>query len=145
MDHSFTFFVLVVAVLGFFIDELASVAKQYWKNNFLRHCGLMMFIGIMGFAYQPSIKQLLTLLLKYTAVFSSALSSMMPHFKYKVLVALGLIQSTYVLTTVGLFILCFYIAKRSLYSYWHVVLWAVWLITVTVFLSVIHVPTLFQN
>lgn len=144
MDHTFTFFVLGVAILGFFIDEFASIAKQYWKNNFLRHGGLMMFIGIMGFAYQPSIKQLLTLLLKFTSAFSLAISSVMPLFRYKVLIALGLIQITYVSCFVGMFLLCFYIAKRDLYPFWQIVLWATWLTIGTIFISVIHIPTLFH-
>lgn len=144
MDHRFTFFVLITALIGFFIEELSKAAKQYWKNQFLRHSGLMMFIGIMGFAYQSSIKQLLTLFLKFTSISSSFIASQLIFFPKKVLLSLAVMQSMMSIVILGCFLLIYYIAKRKLYVFWSHVLWALWLSIGAMYISVVDVNTLFQ-
>lgn len=145
MDHRFTFFVLVTALIGFFIDELSKAAKQYWKNQFLRNSGLMMFIGIMGFAYQASIKQLLTLLLRFTSVSSSLLVKYIPFFAKKVLISLAIMQSFITIVFFGGVLLVYFIAKRKFYAPWQYVLWATWLSIGSMYISVVDVATLFQS
>lgn len=134
MSHSFTLFIVLTAVIGFFIDEISSQVKKSWDSLLIRHVGLMIFIGFFGFTYQDSLKNGLECLLAYCKLIAFFIVPYIPFFQSKILIAFALLHFLLSLVTVVGFCLLYYFLMRRNYLSSINMLWALWFIIGSLFL-----------
>jgi hypothetical protein len=135
LSSSLILFVVLTAAIALFIDEISSQVKRTWDNLFLRHAGLMFFRGFFGFAYEYNLQDDLKFLLDKFKLIALLISSYIPLFQSKLLIAAALLHFVISLLIVVCFCGIYFVLRRKKYTHPLGMLWAFWLIIATLQLA----------
>lgn len=135
MSFGFAFFVLLTAGLVFFNEELTEIAKKCWSTKWVRHSGLMFFIGFYSYAYQSYVGSFLDYCADFLKDSSIEIAKIIPFSSYKLTIALSL---TLIITTTilsALLLGAYYLYKKKKFSESNSLIWVIWLITFSLLIT----------
>ncbi len=135
LSFGLVLFVVLTAGIAFFIAEISDQVKRTWDNLFFRHAGLMFFIGFFGFAYEYNLQDDLDILLNKFKSIALVISSYIPFFKSKLIIASALLHFSISLFLVVCFCGLYFIIRRKKYTHPLNMLWVFWLILGTMQLA----------
>lgn len=136
MGFGFAFFVVISAIVVFFHEEIADFLKKQWNKPWLRNGGLMFFIGFFGFAYKDFLKMILQVMLAYCQATGVTIAPYIPFVPDKLLVAFALLHLFLTAVLVGCSIGIYYLIWKKLCPFIINLMWGVWLVIATIFLTV---------
>tara|TARA_B110000879_G_C11024466_1_gene452242 strand:- start:64 stop:474 length:411 start_codon:yes stop_codon:yes gene_type:complete len=135
LDHLFTLIILCTALIAFFIEELSNAVKKYWNNQLLRHAGLMMFIGFLGFGYYPTMNGLFIGGLRYITKVAMVLAGFIPFLESKLFISYVIIHCFLSVGFASCIALIYYVKTYKFYPYSIQVLWVAWLIIAAMYFT----------
>lgn len=130
----FSFFVISVAILVLFLDEITSSSKKLWQNQLLRNGGLMFLIAFFAFAYRVHVKALFLHLHANSIEVAKGFMPYIFYFQNQALVAFGFTYILLTISVVAVFSCLHFIFYRKWSPHLASMLWGSWIFIGAVYL-----------